>query len=54
MQAARLLRRLGFEPWPLLARLKPATVEGRATGSLDAAQIEVEIGDGAATVESCR
>jgi hypothetical protein len=51
VQAARLLRRLGFEPWPLLTRLKPATVEGRATGSPDAAHIEVKARDGAATVD---
>ena len=51
VQAARLLRRLGFEPWPLLARLKPATVEGRATGSPDAAHIEVKARDGAATLD---
>jgi hypothetical protein len=51
VQAARLLRRLGFEPWPLLMRLKPATVEGRATGSPDAAHIQVKARDGAATVD---
>ena len=51
MQAARLLRRLGFDPWPLLARLKPATVEGRATGSPEAAHVEVKARDGAATVD---
>jgi hypothetical protein len=51
VQAARLLRRLGFEPWRLLARLKPATLEGRATGSLAAARIELEAGDGAGKVD---
>jgi hypothetical protein len=51
VQPARLLRRLGFEPWPLFARLKPATVEGRATGSPDAARVEVKAHDGAATVD---
>ena len=51
VQAARLLRRVGFDPWPLLARLKPATVEARATGSPDAAHVEVTARDGAATVD---
>ncbi len=51
VQAARLLRRLGFEPWPLLARLKPATIEGRATGSPETAHIEMTARDGAATVD---
>ena len=51
VQPARLLRRLGFDPWPLLARLKPATVEGRATGSPDAAHVELKARDGAATVD---
>jgi hypothetical protein len=51
VQAARLLRRLGFEPWRLLARLKPATVEGRATGSLAGARVELEAGDGAGKVD---
>jgi uncharacterized protein involved in outer membrane biogenesis len=51
VQPARLLRRLGYDPWLPLARLKPATIEGRATGSFDVAQVELEAGDGAATVE---
>jgi hypothetical protein len=51
VQAARLLRRLGFDPWPLLARLKPATVEGRATGSPEAAHVQVQARDGAATLD---
>jgi AsmA-like C-terminal region len=51
VQPARLLRRLGFDPWPLLARLKPATVEGRATGSPDAARVELKAREGAATLD---
>jgi hypothetical protein len=51
VQAARLLRRLGLEPLPWLARLRPLTVEGRARGSLEAAQVELTTGDGAGKVE---
>jgi AsmA-like C-terminal region len=51
VQAPRLLRRLGREPSPLLLRLKPLEIEGTARGSLEAAQVEVAIGDGSATVE---
>ncbi len=50
VRAARLLRRFGFEPAPLLARLEPLSVEGLATGSLAAAQVELEIGDGSGQV----
>jgi AsmA family/AsmA-like C-terminal region len=48
---ARLLRRLGFEPLPLLARLKPLMVEAVATGSLEAAYVELEASDGAGKVD---
>jgi hypothetical protein len=48
---ARLLRRLGFEPSPLLARLKPLRVEAVATGSLEAAHVELEASDGAGKVD---
>jgi uncharacterized protein involved in outer membrane biogenesis len=51
VQAARLLRRLGFDPPPLLARLRPVTVKGRATGSLEGAQVELEAGDGAPRID---
>jgi AsmA-like C-terminal region len=51
IQAARLLRRLGFEPSPLLARLEPLTVEGVATGSLEAVHLELEAGDGAGKID---
>jgi hypothetical protein len=50
VQAARLLRRLGFEPAPLLARLKPLTVSGVATGSLQAAEIDLQVEDGSGVV----
>jgi uncharacterized protein involved in outer membrane biogenesis len=50
VQAARVLRRLGFEPPPLLARLEPLAAEGRARGSLDAAQVELELRDGSGKV----
>ena len=50
-QAARVLRRLGFDPPALLARLRPATLKGRATGSLEAAQVEVEAGDGTGSLD---
>jgi uncharacterized protein involved in outer membrane biogenesis len=48
--AARLLRRFGFAPSPLLARLEPLKVAGRAEGSLAAAQVELEIEDGSGKV----
>ena len=51
VQPARLLRRLGREPSRLLLRVKPLEVEGQARGSLEAAQVELEIGDGSARVE---
>jgi hypothetical protein len=51
VHAPRVLRRLGREPWPLLLRLPPLEVEGSARGSLEAAEVELRIGDGAATVE---
>jgi hypothetical protein len=51
VQAARLLRRLGLEPPPLLARLEPLTVEAVAAGKLEAAQIELQASDGAGRVE---
>ena len=51
VQAARLLRRLGFAPPPLLARLQPITLEGVATGSLETARVELQAGDGAGQVD---
>ena len=50
VQAARLLRRLGLQPPSLLTRLKPLAVDGAARGSPEAAQVELEVGDGAGTV----
>jgi hypothetical protein len=50
VQAARLLRRFGFEPPPLLARLAPLAIEGLAKGSLEAAHVELEVGDGTGKV----
>ena len=50
VHAARLLRRFGFAPSPLLARLEPLRVAGRAAGSLEAAQVELEIEDGSGEV----
>jgi hypothetical protein len=50
-QPARLLRRIGFDPSPLLARLHPLTLEGRATGSLEGAQLELAARDGAGKVD---
>ena len=52
VQAARLLRRLGFAPPPLLARLRPFTIQGVATGSLEAAHVELEAGDAAGKIEA--
>ena len=51
VQPARLLRRLGREPSRLFLRVKPLKVEGQVRGSLEAAQVELEIGDGSAKVE---
>ena len=51
VQPARLLRRLGREPSRLFLRVKPLKVEGQVRGSLEAAQVELEIGDGSARVE---
>ena len=50
VHAPRLLRRLGHEPSQLLLRLRPLEVKGLARGSLEAAQVEVAIGDGSAKV----
>jgi AsmA family/AsmA-like C-terminal region len=50
VQAARLLRRLGLQPPSLLTRLKPLAVDGAARGSPEAAQVELEVGDGAGVV----
>jgi uncharacterized protein involved in outer membrane biogenesis len=51
VHAPRVLRRLGLEPSPLLLRLRPLEVEGSARGALEAAAVELQIGDGSATVE---
>jgi hypothetical protein len=48
VQAPRLLRRLGVEPPALLLRLRPLQVEGVARGSLEAADVELDVGDGTA------
>jgi AsmA family/AsmA-like C-terminal region len=50
-QPARVLRRMGFAPSPLLARLPPLTLEGRATGPLEAAHLELEARDGAGKID---
>jgi uncharacterized protein involved in outer membrane biogenesis len=50
VQLARLLRRLGNEPPLVLARLRPLAVEGTAQGSLAAADVELEVADGAGKV----
>jgi uncharacterized protein involved in outer membrane biogenesis len=50
VQAARVLRRLGFEPPPLLARLEPFAMAGLARGSLQAARVELEIRDGSGKI----
>lgn len=50
VQAARLLRRLGWEPAALLTRLQPLSIEGVASGSVEAAQIELELTDDAGRI----
>jgi uncharacterized protein involved in outer membrane biogenesis len=49
--AARVLRRLGLEPPPLLLRLRPLEVEGSARGSLEAAEVELDMEDGTAKAQ---
>jgi AsmA family/AsmA-like C-terminal region len=51
VHAPRVLRRLGIEPSPLLLRLRPLEVEGAARGSLEAAEVELEIEHGGAKAE---
>jgi hypothetical protein len=51
VHAPRVLRRLGIEPSPLLLRLRPLELEGSARGSVEAANVELEIEDGTAKAE---
>ncbi|HLU66047.1 MAG TPA: AsmA family protein, partial [Kofleriaceae bacterium] len=48
--APRVLRRFGVEPPPVLVRLDPLEVEASASGTLEAARIDVTVGAGSATL----
>jgi uncharacterized protein involved in outer membrane biogenesis len=50
VQVARLLRRLGVEPAPLLTRLQPLSLSGGASGSVEAARVDLELTDDAGKI----